>query len=481
MSDKTPNADYEYYYPKWKRIRDVMEGRDAVIAEGETYLPRLSEQTDDDYDAYKARAVFLEATAKTEMAFRGLLFRTPVNVEDADNETVADMIADIDLEDTDIDTFASVVASEVMQTNRYLCVVNLADGITQRPYLETWKAEQLLDWDTARINGSKTLSYVKLYEGYVDAGDGEARETIRELRLDPSNADGTTYAYVVERFQRVEVRNAQGRRTGKSEWQSLGIETPIKRGEPWPYIPCYLFGPRRGYDCAKPPLLGLADLNLSHYRTSADLEHGAHYTALPMPWIAGVEANPGERFTIGASQAWVFENPQAKAEYLEFKGEGLGFLERNLDRKQAMMAAEGARMLAPEKSSPESGFALQLRQGSEFASLNTIAHNISHGLSVLLLYMVDWAGVEVEPIATVNTDFENVMLGAQEITALLAAWQGGAISLETFLFNMRRGKRIDDQRTIDDEILAIESENQGSRGMDEPAAPDNSGSQDDLV
>ena len=72
----------------------------------------------------------------------------------------------------------------------------------------------------------------------------------------------------------------------------------------------------------KPPLLDLVDVNLHHWRLSCDYNHGLHYTGLPTAIAAGFpKSNDGYR--IGAGAAWWSEEPNAKAYYLEFTGEGL--------------------------------------------------------------------------------------------------------------------------------------------------------------
>ena len=52
-----------------------MAGEDAVKAAGEKYLPRLDGQSDEDYEAYKGRACFSNATRRAADAFVGLVFR----------------------------------------------------------------------------------------------------------------------------------------------------------------------------------------------------------------------------------------------------------------------------------------------------------------------------------------------------------------------------------------------------------------------
>ncbi len=59
------------------RARDVLAGEDSVKSAGEKYLPRLNDQSEDEYHNYRARASFFNATARTTEGYVGLLFRRP--------------------------------------------------------------------------------------------------------------------------------------------------------------------------------------------------------------------------------------------------------------------------------------------------------------------------------------------------------------------------------------------------------------------
>jgi hypothetical protein len=69
------HRDYEASAPQWARARDVLSGEDAVKAAGEKYLPRLDSQSEEEYSAYKARASFFGATARTLEEYLDLIFR----------------------------------------------------------------------------------------------------------------------------------------------------------------------------------------------------------------------------------------------------------------------------------------------------------------------------------------------------------------------------------------------------------------------
>src|SRR5512136_958161 len=77
MPVNSTHADYDAALPAWLRARDVLSGEDAVKAAGVRYLPRLDSQTEDEFAAYKQRASFFNATARTAEGYVGLIFRRP--------------------------------------------------------------------------------------------------------------------------------------------------------------------------------------------------------------------------------------------------------------------------------------------------------------------------------------------------------------------------------------------------------------------
>ncbi len=74
MSVKNTHPAYDKYAPLWKTMRDVCAGQTAVHQAGPAYLPRLSEQSDAEYAAYKGRALFYNATWRTVAGMIGIGF-----------------------------------------------------------------------------------------------------------------------------------------------------------------------------------------------------------------------------------------------------------------------------------------------------------------------------------------------------------------------------------------------------------------------
>ena len=75
MPVNATHSEYDANAFDWSRARDVLSGEDAVKSAGEKYLPRLDSQTDDEFVAYRKRASFFNATARSAEGFVGLIFK----------------------------------------------------------------------------------------------------------------------------------------------------------------------------------------------------------------------------------------------------------------------------------------------------------------------------------------------------------------------------------------------------------------------
>jgi len=230
------------------------------------------------------------------------------------------------------------------------------------------------------------------------------------------------------------------------------------------FIPFVFDGPDGTQaDCEDPPLLDLFDVNLSHYRSNADYEHGCHFTGLPTPWAAGftqqIDANgKTEKLYIGSQTAWVSTDPNATCGYLEFTGQGLGALENILDRKEKQMAVLGARMLADEKNGVEAFKTVAVRNVAETSILASIAISMSKGIRTALEWLAMWSGVtEPEIEYEINREFLPVAIDAQTLNAYMAMWQSGGLSQGEFFELLQRADLIAAEKTLEEHQAEIDN------------------------
>jgi hypothetical protein len=472
MAVNAEHSDYTAAKPKWERARDAMAGQDAVHAKGELYLPKPEGYDTQKYQAYLKRTLFYGATGRTVDGLSGMVFRRPPSIE---VPAATDYLEqDVDTADTPLTAFCEKVVDELLQVGRVGLLVDfppmpnvrtLAEerAVGARPYIKTYCAESIINWKVERMGNRSMLTMVVLLEQAEVAKDEYTSQRVQQWRV----------LRLVNRVYSQELwQKKQGATVGAADEFEMveGYPVfPMLGGKPMDFIPFLICGPMGMDVCvAKPPILDLADVNLSHYRTTADLEHGLHFTGLPTPVVTGHTFDTGETFALGSSIVKAFENTQAKAYFMEFTGAGLGGLEKRLEKKEEMMAALGARLLGAQKRTAEAAETAAIHRSGENGVLASLAIGASQAISRALNWCAQWGGVQEEAKVELNTDYLPTGLSAQELLALVQSWQAGAISHETLYDNLQRGEIAQQGVPFEEEQAKIEAEGPALGTMNEP-------------
>lgn len=460
----TQHPEYAVTAPLWAKCRVAAAGEEAVHAGGAAYLPQLTGQDANEYSAYRGRALFFNATGRTIDGMSGLVFRRPPTIELP--AKLKDFEQDVDTADTPLIAFSEKAVEELLTVGRFGLMADyprmpdaqtLADqqAANGRPYVRMYAAESILNWRVERVNNRSVLTLVVLSEVHEEAADFETSVTpqCRVLRL-------TAGRYTVEIWRKQKDAN------GQEKWMlAEPAFAPTMGAKTLDYIPFLLCGPMGIDPCvSKPPLLDLVNVNLSHYRTTADYEHGLHFTGLPTPVITGHSfdidetGRPKNNFALGSATVKAFPDPNAKAFFMEFAGTGLGALSKRLEEKEQMMAALGARMLAAEKRQVEAAETAAIHRAGESSVLASLAIAAGAALSRVLTWCATWEGATEAPLVKLNTDYMPSGLSAQELSELVKSWQAGAISHETLYDNLARGEVARQGVDFETEKSAIEEE-----------------------
>lgn len=452
------HAQYQAYLGQWQRCRDAVAGGDSIKSQGETYLPRLGGQNEDEYRAYKQRALFFNAMGRTVDGLSGLIFRKPPML-DMPDDMKSGWVDNVTLSGLSMISVAEQSTEEVLAVGRYGVLVDYPanDNRPQvkaqqadrgnKPVLIGYRAEQIINWRTEDKDGHSKLTQVRLLESVeveTSEFDNHIVEQVRVLDLDD------------EGYYRVRVfRDDSG-------WQAIAEYQPIMDGNRLDYIPFVFFGPRDSSpSVTKPPLIDLVDVNLSHYRTMADLEHGAHFTALPTPYVTGFQDVMANELKIGSGSAWIIDNPQATVGMLEFTGTGLEALEKRAESKEQQMAAQGARMLSPEKRDAEAAETMRIKTQGEQSALSSLAHAVSDSLTQCMEIARDWLGASGDVSIKLNSDFTPAQMEAKDIQALMQLWQAGGIAFRDLIYNLQRGEIIEQGRDSEDVQADVQTESTG--------------------
>jgi hypothetical protein len=485
VNDRHPK--YNQRHPQWVRLHDAIDGEDAVKSRGTVYLPKLSGQNDEEYKAYLMRAMFYGATDRTVDGLVGAILRKPAELEWPDAKE--DDLKTVGRAGESWPEIVHSTLEEVIGVGRYGLHVDAPGEGEGAPYVAAYCAEAITNWETAVIDGRVETISVTLEEQafvYDKKGTREEQTKYRVLRLGPartipmpgfvedeenqptkfdqylrdtlgledSDLDGEGQIYWVEVWRKGDKEEA---RKGH-EWVIETVVVPrVAGGATLNRIPFVFFNPVSTKAAPeKPPLLDMVNVNMSHYRNSADLEHGRHFTALPTPWAAGFDFKDGA-LTIGSETAWVSEEPGANAGYLEFTGAGLGHLREGMQDKEKLMAVQGARLLEEEPAGVETAEAVQLRHQGEDSALARISKAVSAGLTKVLQHLGRWLAVaDYEALLTkLNKDFDLTQIDPALLQQLMQAVQSGVMSWNTFFFQCQKHEMYPDDVSEEDEYKRI--------------------------
>lgn len=422
--------------------RDAFLGERAVKARADLYLPRLTGQKPEEYHAYKKRATFYSIVGRTVGALTGLAMQGEV-AKTGNEETIRQM------KDSEhgMQLFEAtlVTVSELLLQGRVGILVD-APEVSSTVGLYSYISDSIINWDT---DGTGRYTMVVLHE---------ARET-----KDPSNPFKKEMR---DAYRVLELRGGVYTQTLYGEDGHTVIKTvqPTYRGKTIDFIPFFTAMPdglRAGV--TKSPMEDMVAINMSHYRTSADLEHGRHFVGLPTPVVSGAEISG--KLRVGGSQAWVLPDKDAKAYYLEFKGEGLKSLETALQEKEAQLASLSSSIISRSIRGSESPDAIRLRMSSETASLFSVVQTTQNLLAKVYNVKSELEGNPTDIELVFPTQFVSGQITADELAKYSKVYLEGGMTVTDYVNILRRGGALAASRT--DSVVESELRAEAQKRIDE--------------
>lgn len=460
----TQHEEYTENAAKWQRARDTFAGTDAVKSRREQYLPKLDvhlrgTRADERYNSYLRRAYFFNAVKRSVIGLAGLIHQTAPTVKAPEDAEA--WLQDVTLTGISAQLQALLTTQETILVGRSGILVEMTSDL--RPYWITVKAENIFNWRVKYDGGQPYLSMVVLRECVYKADPEDPFKTDEEERFRCLTLVEGVYTQTIWEKDK----------SGK--WASGEVTTPLRRGSPLDFIPFIFVGPTSSDPCVEaPPVIDLVDLNISHYQTTANLEHGLGFLGSPSLVLIGAASvgKDGKPIEYGSSSALTLP-AGGDAKILQADGNMMGALERAEERKRNLLSVMGARLLEAPPGTQETATAVSMRHSGEHATLKTIAQSVERAFTWVLKVSLWWGGTgaEVEDVDAnfeLNKDFFSTTLGPEDIKALLASLQAGAISFETFWHEFIEGGHGRPGVTAEEEQKQIDSEG-GSAKM--PGAP----------
>lgn len=419
---------------------------------------------DEDYKGYKERAQFFNAAGRTLDGLAGMLNRKPCIVTVP--KGMEKYLDNVDGKGHSLSEFVDMVCKDVLTTNWGGILVDMPpsdNSISQADfekngmyaYMVYYKAEAITKYRFETKGRFNSLKYVILKEPTLVQKEGtyeeELKDYYRVLEIDESgNYKQTLYNDKLEVVTEVTPKSKRG------TFRELPFAFMSNESEP-----------------QEPLLEDLINVNISHYRKSADYENGLHWTGVPTPYTRGYtpptrynEATGQEEATspmkLGGTQILYFPTGTEQVAYLEFSGSGLSQLSTAMDKDETRMAILGARIIAQQQKGVEAAETAKIHNAAENSVLASFANNMSKVFSKLLKIYLEWTtGTEIpqeEVKVQINTDYDVATMSPAELTALVALWQSGGIAKRDLFKNLKEGEILDADRDFEEMNSEIDEE-----------------------
>tara|TARA_R110002020_G_C16311277_1_gene773871 strand:- start:3392 stop:4771 length:1380 start_codon:yes stop_codon:yes gene_type:complete len=446
------NPAYDLSLPFWQKTRAAATNN-GIKAGGQTYLPMGEDKDTAKYASYQKRAVYMGVTGRTQEALVGAIFRKELSFTD-DLPSQLDFInTDFDGEMGSVEQVAKRTASDILVAGRFGYLVDFpAVGEMTReqeinsgvkPYTTSYSAENITNWETVKVNGIQKLALVVLKEIDLQHKNGDIFQLeevtrYRVLRL-------------VEGLYVQELYNDDGELEGEPIEPRMG-------GQRMTSIPFFFVGSVDNKPSVDEiPLEGIADINIAHYRNSADFEKnlyihsgGTLTITTSMDNDAWKQMNPNG-VVVGADQG-LFLGDSGSASLLQL--EPANAVDEAMKRKEQQMISIGARLITTSAIN-ETAEAARIAASSETSVLNTVVSNIESALNQCLDVMAGFMGLNDAPEIKLNRQFFDTTLTAQEWMAANVAADRGDISQSDIRRILRKANILDSSRTDAD----IDNEN----------------------
>ncbi len=442
--------------PARARSRTLAAGTDAVHAAGTALLPQWPGE---DNDVYATRATLTEtfdAYGRTVEAAVGLLFGADPTIEGVP-AALQPVLDDADGHGTDLTEFARAITHHatldgiagvlvdyptVAEPGRLSLRDVQERGL--RPYCVAYRADQIINWRTARVGARTVFTLLVLREAEeVAVGDyGVTSEPrYRVFRREPNGV--TVAVYAID-------QDAVGRKTVRELQPPLPIVGPTEI----PFAIAYS-RPKLATLMQGPPLDRLAWLNLGHYRVSADHRYLMGICHAPTLAIEGSDPEDTTPIALGVNRVLRLSGVQ-KAMWLQADPDALSAAEKTMERQQAQMGALGMAFLARDRSArTETATGRALDAAADQATLGTLADGVAACLVQALTFAAAYMNEAAAPVVTIRPDYDASRLDAQTIAALNAVAVANNLSLETFLTVLKGGNVLPDGLNVEEELARI--------------------------
>ena len=420
----------------WKVMAAVTNGTNYIRDLADLYLPQEPREDDDAWQTRINRSVLSPYTSRLIETAAGAVLRKPIHIEG--DPYWSEIAQNIDGIGSNMNEYARRALVSSLTYGHSAILVdfpaatearNLAEerAMGRRPYFVHIDAPQIWGW---RKDSTNRLIQIRLHDYEYRPLNDFGEEQVEVMRvLYPGRYDLYTLGQETVSFE-------------KSNGYSLNTI---------PVVPIY--SNRRNVLVSQPPLLDIANLNITHYQRQSDLIHALHIAAMPTLVLEGVSQDSSEA-TIGVNYALGME-PGHKAYYVQSDATSFDAQMNELQSLEAQMSTLGITKLFGQKFVAESAEAKRIDQAQSNSVLAIISQELESSLNQAFKLAAEYVGME-PPVITIDRDFDYYRLIGQDVAVLSQLNQSGKLSDETLLKILQHGEILPEDVKVADELARIQ-------------------------
>jgi len=314
-----------------------------------------------------------------------------------------------------------------------------AARLSLRPTWAMYRRRDVLSWRTETLENTETITMLALLEPTTVA-DGafgvSERVYVRVLEL----VEG------VATWRLLDVTDSQ---------EGVEVDAGVFRSRSGPFtrLPiavAYTSDPEAPFVC-RPPLMGVAWANLSHYQLSSERRFYTDLSSFPQPTVIGtMAADPvtgqpqqlnmgplvGVQVTEGSDFRWT-----------EIAGTSFQNLDNQVRSKLEQMAALGLSFLSGDKRAQETAEARRMDATAENSTLATAAQGIEDAVNLALEFHAEYLGVarQDSPTISISREYDSTAMDPQTMVAFANLINAGLPLVEA-VKALQAGGRLDGTR-----------------------------------
>ena len=443
---RTP--DIATMVPYWNEVTAILNGKEAVQQAGTEYLPKF---TDEDENDYKFRLKVAKFTNVYRDVVEGLAskpFQDEVALVQGDSgkeipQFAKEFIENVDGFGNNLTAFAALTFFNGINyaidwifvdypsvDNPEILTIAEAKKLNLRPYWRHVLGKNVCEVRTAMRGAEEIITYFR----YIEPAFGDEPLHVREFELVDGSVKWKLYEKVIKDT------------SGEPDY------IVVKEGElsidVIPMVP-FMTGRRDGGSFKfYPPMQDTADLQITLYQNESALEYIKILACYPMLATEGVKATKSangkpEKIGVGPGRV-LYGIPMSNGvggswKYVEPNANSLEFLKKDIDKTKTDLRELGRQPLTA-MSSQLTTVTTSIAAGKAKSAVTAWAYALKDALENALKLTCKWQKLNYEPEVNVYTGFDNVLDDGSDLQELGSARQRNDISRETYWEELKRRK-----------------------------------------